>query len=70
MKREGEVDGRGSDADADFEEYNEVDTDGDTDGDGFEFEPDGEGSDALRSDLHVIYRRKNAQMEHSSDYRE
>ena len=64
MKREG--DGRGSDANADFEEYNEIDTDGD----GFEFEPDGEGSDALRSDLHVIYRRKNAQMEHSSDYRE
>ena len=66
MKREGEEDGRGGDADADFEEYNEIDTDGD----GFEFEPDGEGSDALRSDLHVIYRRKNAQMEHSSDYRE
>ena len=70
MKREGEDDGRGSDAsDGDFDEYNEVDTDGETDG-GFEFEPDGEKGDALRSDLHVIYRRKNAQMEHSSDYRE
>ena len=66
MKREEDGDGRGSDADADFEEYNEIDTDGD----GFEFEPDGERGDALRSDLHVIYRRKNAQMEHSSDYRE
>ena len=70
MKREGEGDGRGSDADADFEEYNEIGSDGDTDGDGFEFEPHGERGDALRSDLHVIYRRKNAQMEHSSDYRE
>ena len=68
MKREEDGDGRGSDADADFEEYNEIYTDGDEGG--FEFEPDGERGDALRSDLHVIYRRKNAQMEHSSDYRE
>ena len=69
VKREGG--GGEEDDDVDFE-YNEIDDDGDD----FEFVPDAEQQSAteakkgqLRSDLHVIYRRKNSHLEHSSDYR-
>ena len=54
---------------AEFDDYNEIDDEED-DGGGYEFTPDAEKSGALRSDLHVIYRRKNSQLDHSSDYRE
>ena len=64
MKREGEGDDGQEDDNVDFE-YNEIDEE--EDDDGYEFTPD----DAmLRSDLHVIYRRRNSQLDHSSDYRE
>ena len=64
VKRDGEDD----DDDVDFD-YNEIDEGGD-----FEFVPDAEQAaererGELRSDLHVIYRRKNSHLEHSSDYR-
>merc|ERR1719264_1170327 len=68
VKREGEDDGdKGPESDdVDFE-YNEIDDEED-DG-GYEFTPDtAEKSGERLSDLHVIYRRKNANMEHSSDY--
>ena len=63
MKREGEGDGGQEDDNVDFE-YNEID---DEDDDGYEFTPDDDAM--LRSDLHVIYRRRNSQLDHSSDYR-
>ena len=49
-------------------EYNEVEEEDDED----EFTPDDaeKSGSALRSDLHVIYRRRNSHLDHSSDYRE
>ena len=71
MKREGEEDGVGG-TESDFDlEYNEIEEEDDDDvGGGYEFTPDAEKSGTLRSDLHVIYRRRNSHLEHSSDYRE
>ncbi len=51
-------------SDVDDDEYNEIDVDGDG-----EFEVDEAATSQIRSDVHIIFKRRNSHLQHPSDYR-